>query len=116
MTDTGQAHSRDITLEIAQDSVIVVAAALHDDRAARLFFSSIMGATPTENGWRCPRRNLPLPTVVVRINSFLENKGYAVRRLGAADDEIRREIERKRSFQRAREAGESVRLGNSPVD
>src|SRR5712664_2628955 len=117
MTDAGQTTRKpDITLEIAQDSVVVVAPTLQADRTARLFFASIMGAAPTTTGWRCPRRNVPLSNLVVRINSFLESKGYVVRRLGAADDEIRKEIERKRSFQRACEAGELVRGGNAPID
>src|SRR6266849_6796779 len=101
--------SEKVTIQIEADSVVVLAPELLADRTARLFFTSIIGGTGTESGWRCPRRNLPISTLVVRINSFLERKGYTVSRTGLADEEVKREIERKRSFERARRAAQSLR-------
>src|SRR5688500_8627922 len=105
-----------ITIQIESDSVVVLAPELLADRTARLFFTSIIGGTATETGWRCPRRNLPISTLVVRINSFLESKGHKVSRTGLADEEIRREIERKRSFERARGAARLFRDGQTIID
>lgn len=108
--------SEEITIRIEADSVVVLAPELLTDRTARLFFRSIIGGTATEFGWHCPRRNLPISTLVVRINSFLEGKGYPVSRTGLADEEVNRELERKRSFERARRAAQSFREGHTLVD
>ena len=94
-----------VVLSVDGSDVLVRAAALRDDRLARMFFGSILGATATEDGWRCPLRGNPAPVVVVRINTFLESKGWTVSRNALADDAIVQELERKRSFQRARIAG-----------
>ncbi len=108
--------SEEITIQIEADSVVVVAPELVTDRTARLFFAAIVGGTATELGWRCPRRNLPISTLVVRINSFLEAKGYHVSRTGLADEEVKRALERKRSFERARQAAQSLRDGHTNID
>jgi SNF2 family DNA or RNA helicase len=106
----------EISIQIEQDSVVIVAPALIADRTVQLFFSSIIGGIATDSGWRCPRRQLSISTLVVRINSFLEARGYLVRKQGQAAEEINREIERKRSFQRARHAAEAFREGHSMVE
>lgn len=108
--------SEKIIIQIEADSVVVLAPGLLSDRTARLFFTSIIGGAATESGWRCPRRNLPISTLVVRINSFLESRGHEVSRTGAADEEIKREIEKKRSFERARQAAQSFRNGQTIID
>jgi SNF2 family DNA or RNA helicase len=107
---------RGVKLEIVGDSVVVTGAEIHRDRTARLFFTSIIGATKLEAGWHCPRRSLSLPTLVVRINTFLEAKGYIVNRVGIADLEVKKEIEKKLSFQRAREAALSLRGGHGQIN
>src|SRR5208282_3318052 len=81
-----------------------------------LFFNAIIGASSTHRGWRCPRRNLSIATLVVRINSFLEKSGLTVRREGLADEAIQREIERKRSFERARQAALALRSGSPALN
>jgi SNF2 family DNA or RNA helicase len=106
---------RRVTLEIVEDSVVVTGPEILHDRTARLFFTSIIGANEHKLAWRCPRRNLPLPILVVRINTFLESKGYIVNRVGIADDEVRKELEKKLSFQRAREAALALRGGHAQV-
>jgi SNF2 family DNA or RNA helicase len=108
--------SEEIIIQIEEDSVVVLAPQLITDRTSRLFFRSIVGGTATEVGWRCPRRNLPISTLVVRINSFLEGQGYPVSRTGLADEEVNRDLERKRSFERARQAAQSFREGHTLVD
>ena len=87
------------------------------NRAARMFFVSIVGATRKDDGWICPRRRQPLGEVAVRINTFLENKGWSVERIGIVDDAVQRDIERKRSFQRTRRSAIAFRdEGKSEID
>jgi len=105
-----------VTLQTEGDHVLAMGPDLHQDRRARLFFSSILGAEAILGGWRCPRRQLPISDLVIRINSYLEAKGWRVDRVGAVDDEIQRAIERKRSFERAREAAVALRQGQSRAD
>jgi SNF2 family DNA or RNA helicase len=109
--------SRKVRLEAERDAVSVYSAAeLNQDRSIRLFFSAVLGGTRTSNGWRCPRRSLSLHTLIVRINTFFESRGIQVERTGMVDDAVQQEIERKRSFERARHAGVSIRHGNNPID
>jgi SNF2 family DNA or RNA helicase len=104
------AESR-VTIAVDRDDVIVASTDLRRDRVARLFFEGILGGSPNEDGWRCPRRRKPLETIVVRINSFLESKGWVVDRSAIADESVKREIERKRSFERTKETAISLREG-----
>jgi SNF2 family DNA or RNA helicase len=103
-------------IEAQGDAVNVTGGTALQDRVARLFFVSILGAAPIENGWHCPRRSVPLANLVVRINTYLETRGWNVQRLGIADEAVQREIERKRSFQRARMAGLALRNGEPAFD
>src|SRR5258708_37571743 len=106
-----------VRLEADGDAVLVYSAAeLNQDRSIRLFFSAVLGATRNSDGWRCPRRSLSLNTLIVRINTFLESRGIQVERRGIVDDAVQREIERKRSFERAREAGASIRDRHNAID
>ena len=99
------------------DAVIVTHPSLVTNRAARMFFASILGATRKDDGWICPRRRRPLGELVVRINTFLESKGWAVERVGIVDEAVQREIERKRSFQRTRRSAIALRDdGKSDVE
>ncbi len=103
-------------IEAQGDAVNVTGSTLLQDRVARLFFVSILGASPIENGWHCPRRSIPLANLVVRINTYLETRGWNVQRIGIADEAVQREIERKRSFQRSRMASIALRNGEPAFD
>jgi len=83
-----------------------------------MFFGSIVGGQQTPTGWRCPVRRQSKSVVVVKINTFLESKGWAVKRTGIIDEAVQREVERKRSFQRARNAATDFRRGQGqiPID
>lgn len=106
----------EVVISIAGDEVLVTQPDLRTDRSARLMFGSILGALPTQDGWRCPRRSNSINTLVVRINTFLETKGWSVRREGIADEAVQREIERKRSFERTRESASALRNGDIRID
>ena len=99
------------------DAVTVTHPSLVTNRSARMFFSSILGATRKDDGWTCPRRRRPLGELVVRINTFLENKGWVVERVGIVDEAVQRDIERKRSFQRTKRSAIAFRdEGTSGID
>lgn len=99
-------------LKVEGDAVLVSGAELASDRSIRLFFSSVLGGTRTDSGWTCPRRRFSIPELVVRINNFLESRGFTVARLGIVDEAVQRDIERRRSYERAKIAGGELRKGN----
>lgn len=105
-----------VILRVEGDHLLAIGPSLHDDRRARLFFSSVLGAERTAEGWRCPRRHLSIAEVVIRVNSYLESKGWRVERHGIVDDEVQRAIERKRSFERARDAANALRQGQGSLE
>jgi len=83
---------------------------------ARMYFQSILGATRIDDGWRCPRRKREQGDLVVEICSYLERKGWKSIREGIAQELSERIVERRRSFERARNAATSLREGRSVVD
>ncbi|MCX4239639.1 DEAD/DEAH box helicase [Paraliomyxa miuraensis] len=105
-----------VTIEVDGDDVVVLGRDVVNDRVARLFFLGSLGAIAIDGGWRCPRRRRPLSQLVVRINTFLESKGWKVSRDGLVNDEVERALERKRSFQRTREAAEALLSGRAIID
>jgi hypothetical protein len=106
---------RQVELTLDGTDVLVHQPALKTDRFARMFFGSLLGADPTDTGWRCPLRHNPKSTLIVRINTFLETKGWKVKRTGVVDETVQREIERRRSFQRARDSATDFRRGQGPI-
>ena len=100
-----------VKLSVEDDHVLALHSELLSDRKARMFFGSILRAEPTVNGWRCARRRSSIQNLVVRVNTFLESKGWTVSRSGVADESVTREIERKRSFQRTKERATALRDG-----
>ena len=104
-----------VTVSVDGDDVVVTGRDLLGDRAARMYFLSILGAQATSDGWRCPRRRIALNTLIVRINTFLEAKGWSVTRVGIADDAVERDIQRKRSFERTRVAAAALRDGQASL-
>src|SRR5688500_13474668 len=92
----------EVALTVEGDDVVVHGPSLLTNRLARMFFGSIVGGQQTPTGWRCPVRRQSKSVVVVKINTFLESKGWTVKRTGIIDEAVQREIERKRSFQRAK--------------
>jgi SNF2 family DNA or RNA helicase len=99
-------------LSVDGDALLVVGESLTSDRNARLFFRSVVGAEPLDNGFRCPRRRLSMTTLALRVFDWLEARGYAVTRTGLADEAITRELERRRSFNRTRDAAQRLKSGD----
>jgi hypothetical protein len=80
-----------------------------DTRSLRLFFRGVLGAEPIDGGWRIPCRGANGNDLIVRIARRLEVAGLT---LEAESDQVdlalQHEIERVRSFDRARRAVEAL--------
>lgn len=76
-----------------------------DSSRHTLFFRTVLGCRREGEAWICPTRGQPGSDLVVRIASQLNRRGYSVTAEGEeADLALTHEIERVRSFARAREA------------
>jgi SNF2 family DNA or RNA helicase len=106
---------RGAVVEIRSGDVFVRSEEPLTDRSIRMFFESILGGTLEGEAWRCPTRRRPASGLVLRINTFLERRGFTVRLLGLAEEALQQDIERRRSFDRARDAGRLFRVGESDV-
>lgn len=109
-------QTNQVDLSVDSDDLVVTGPATLTDRRCRLFFKSVLGATENDLGWRCPRRHVPMPSLIIRVNTFLERYGYQVTRHGVADREVERDLERRRSFNRTREAASAWRAGTPFLD
>jgi SNF2 family DNA or RNA helicase len=70
-----------------------------------LFFRTILGCRRDGDAWVCPTRGSPGNDLLIRIAGQLNRRGYAVAASGQdADLALKHEIERLRSFERARDA------------
>lgn len=106
----------EVTIAIEGDDVVVTGTAVLQSRQARIFFRSVLGASTEDEGWRCPRRTRPIVSVLVRINSFVERQGWTVERVGLADREVERELERRRSFVRTQNAATEWKENGSGIN
>jgi SNF2 family DNA or RNA helicase len=92
-----------------KDRVVTVAGDGLDTRPLRLFFRGVLGAERTDEGWRCPARGRDGNDLVVRIAKRLGDDGIEVTpESDQVDLALKHEIERVRSFSRARQAGEQL--------
>jgi hypothetical protein len=98
--------SGDVQIRLA-DGVVEVSGAALDSRPLRLFFRGILGGEFAEDVWRMPTRGADGNDLVARIARRLGQAGLSVEALSdEADLALKHEIERVRSFARARDAGE----------
>ena len=109
-------NSRQVKVEVDGDHLIVTHPNLLTDRKARMMFGSVLGASPTADGWRCPRRRFTTEELAVRINSFLEREGWSVFLTGLVSAAVERAAEQARSFQRTRQAADGLRSGKAQIE
>lgn len=101
-------------VRIEGNSVVVSAAPkLLDDRRARLFFASMLGGTAREDGWTIPARTRSLDDLTVAITKWLTKSGRSSVLVGVAEESVRRDETRQRSFQRTMTAAQDLRGGSS---
>ncbi len=98
------------------DCVVATGARIVNDRRARLFFRNVLGGEPIANGWRCPRRRLPIQTLILRIYDWLQQYGYEVEGQGTVEQSVSRELERRRGFARTREELERLKSEGAGFD
>ncbi len=80
-----------------------------DSRPLRLFFRGALGAETIEGGWRVPVRGGDGNELIVRIAGRLNKAGLSVEAdSDQVDLALKHEVERVRSFDRARAAAEQV--------
>lgn len=80
-----------------------------DVRPLRLFFRGALGAAPFEGGWRVPVRGHDGNELIVRIARRLDKAGLSVEaHSDQVDLALKHEVERVRSYERARGAAETV--------
>lgn len=103
MTEAGP-HKAQITLS---EGIVLVSGEKLETRSLRLFFRGVLGGQSASGGWRVPVRGVDGNDLVVRIAKRLEAAGYIVEATSdQVDFALKHEIERVRSFDRARLAGE----------
>ena len=109
-------NNQQVRVEVDGDHLVVTQPNLLTDRRARMMFASVLGASPTVNGWRCPKRRWTMDAITIRVNSFLVQEGWSVVLLGPAEAAVARAADQARSFHRTRQAAEDLCSGVSNID
>ena len=105
-----------VTLRPEETGLLVLGEEIAEDRAAFLYLRASLGAVPVDGGWRVPRRRHNATWLVMRVHDWLTSHDYGVRAEGVADSAITQELERRRSFQRTREAASALKAGTRHFD
>lgn len=105
-----------VTLRPEESGLLVLGEEIAKDRAAFLYLRASLGAVQVDGGWRVPRRRHNVTWLVMRVHDWLTSHGYAVGAEGTADSAIAQELERRRSFQRTREAASALKAGTRDFD
>ena len=105
-----------VTLRPDEGGLLVLGREVAKDRAAFLYLRASLGAVRVDGGWRVPRRRHDLTWLVMRVHDWLTSHGYGVGAEGIADSAITQELERRRSFQRTREAAAALKAGTRDFD
>ena len=99
-----------------EDGLLVLGDQIARDRAAFLYLRASLGAVKVERGWQVPRRRHNPIWLVMRVHDWLVSHGYSVDAEGIADSVIAQELERRRSFERTRQAVTELKAGNRSFD
>ncbi|HEX9730756.1 MAG TPA: DEAD/DEAH box helicase [Thermoanaerobaculia bacterium] len=105
-----------VTIRPEENGLLVLGEEIANDRAAFLYLRASLGAVPVDEGWRVPGRRHNVTWLVMRVHDWLTSHGYGVRAEGIADSAITQELERRRSFQRTREAASALKAGDRDFD
>lgn len=105
-----------VTLRPDESGLLVLGKEVAKDRAAFLYLRASLGAISVDGGWRVPRRRHKVTWLVMRVHDWLTSHGYGVGAEGIADSTITQELERRRSFQRTREAAAALKARTRDFD
>jgi SNF2 family DNA or RNA helicase len=94
-----------------EDSTLFVEG-ISPTRPVRLFIEGVLGGKRIDDYWRLDPKSRTLDDLCVQVNRWLITRGYRPELVGAVDVSVERDAERRRSFQRAREAAEQFRMGS----
>lgn len=105
-----------VTLKHDERELLVLGEEIAKDRAAFLYLRASLGAVPIDGGWRVPCRRHDLTWLVMRVHDWLTSHAYRVGAEGIASSSIAQELDRRRSFQRTREAATALKAGGRDFD
>ncbi len=105
-----------VILRPQEDGLLLLGDQIARDRAAFLYLRASLGAVQVEGGWQVPQRRHNATWLVMRVHDWLVSHGYSVEAEGIADSAIAQELERRRSFQRTREAATELKAGERQFD
>ena len=105
-----------VLLRPHEDGLLVLGDQIARDRAAFLYLRGSLGAVQVDGGWQVPRRRRNATWLVVRVHDWLVSHGYSVDAEGIANSDIAQELERRRSFQRTRQAATELKAGERSFD
>lgn len=100
-------------LRVADGSLYVEG--VESTRPIRLFLEGLLGGQPLEGGWRLEPKSRTLEELCIQVNRWLVAHGHQPELVGAVDVSVERDLERRRSFERAREAAMQFRAGESTI-
>lgn len=101
------------TLTVDGDLVLLRGGGLARDGRVSLFLGTLMGGRRDADGWTIPRRQRPIDDVVVQLHRWLTRNGHRPDLSGYADETVRRDTERRLSFDRTRDAARRLRTGEA---
>lgn len=84
-------------------------------RPVRLFLEGLLGGSPVVDGWCLKPKGRSLEELCIQVNKWLVARGYRPELVGFVDVSVQRDLERQRSFSRARESAERYREGLSDI-
>ncbi len=97
-----------------RDLLLVGPAELHDRRSRR-FFRTILGGEITTDGWRISARNQPTAQLVLRVDRYINQRGWTPNRDDLVARDIEFALERRRSFERTAVAAREWKAGKVAI-
>jgi hypothetical protein len=95
-----------------EDDVLYVEGVV-SSRATRLFIEGVLGGERSATGWRIEPRSRSMEELCILIFNWLTNRGHTPVLSGVVDVAVERDLERRRSFQRAKIAAVEDRDGTA---
>jgi SNF2 domain-containing protein len=96
-------------LRVADDVLLIEG--VESTRPVRLFLEGVLGASPFDGGWRAEPKSRTLEELCIVVNRWFNKRGLSPELVGVVDVSVERDLERQRSFVRARDAGTQFRAG-----
>lgn len=102
-----------VRLRVADGALFVEE--VDSSRSVRLFLEGVLGASRLGEAWKVEPKGRTLDELCIVVNRWFLKRGIVPHLVGVVDLSVERDLERQRSFARAREAGTQSRSGSSPI-